>query len=358
MSMKSCAVIGAGNGGQSVSCYLAMKGCKVRIFDVCESTIDALNKKGFIEVEGAVEGKAKVDLATTDIEKAVEGAEVIFIILPSIYHKSMAEKMAPYLKDGQIIIQNPNATLGPVEFKKTLDDCNCKSDVVVAAACNLIFACRLIEPGKVHIYGKKDYLSAAAYPSSKNEYVKEKIGEYFPEYEFVEDVIHVGLDNMNAFLHPGPTLLNTSRIEAGEPFQYYCDGMTPSVARYVEKLEEERLQIAEAYDVKIHTIPKLFHMMYETKGDTIEEVVKNCTGYIGVMAQNRIDTRYVLEDIPCSLVSLQTLAKLANIEVPAINTMIDLAHLLLGDKIAEGRTVKNLGLENKTKEDFIKMCRQ
>ncbi|HSQ89566.1 NAD/NADP octopine/nopaline dehydrogenase family protein [Romboutsia sp.] len=357
MKMKNCAIIGAGNGGQSVACYLAIKGCNVRIFDISKETINALNQKGFLELEGVIEGKATIEMATTDISKAIENAEVIFVILPSIFHKSIAEKMAHYLKDGQIVVLNPNATLGPVEFKKTLDDYGCEADYVIAAVCNLIFACRLVEPGKIHIYGKKKYLSVAAYPSSENSIVEEKIGEYFPEYKFVKDIVHVGLDNMNAFVHPAPTILNTGRIESGVPFQYYCDGMTPYVAHYVEQLEKERLAIAKAYDVQIQTIPQLYHMMYETKGDTIEEVVRNCTGYFGVMAADSVDTRYVLEDVPCSLVALQTLANLAGIEAPAINTMIKLSQLLFEDKISEGRTIKNLGLENKTKEEFIKMCR-
>lgn len=357
MKMKDCAVIGAGNGGQAVACYLALMGCDVRLFDVNAETVEAINRKGFLELEGAIKGKAPVKLVTTDISKALADTEVIFVVLPSIFHKSIAETMAPYLTDGQIVVLNPNATLGPVEFKKTLDDCGCRADYLIAAVCNLIFACRLIEHGKIHIYGKKKYLSAAAYPSSKNHIVEEKIGKYFPEYKFVKDIIHVGLDNMNAFVHPGPTILNTGRIESGIPFQYYCDGVTPVVAHYIEQLEKDRLAIAKAYDVQIEPIPELYHMMYETKGSTIEEVIRNCTGYFGVMSPTSVNTRYIQEDIPCSLVALQSLAELAGIKVPAIDAMIELAHLLFEDELSEGRTVKNLGLDQKTKEEFIAMCR-
>ena len=57
-------------------------------------------------------------MASTDIEKVMEGTEIILIVLPSLYHKDMAKKMSPYLKDGQYVVLNPNASLGTVEFRK------------------------------------------------------------------------------------------------------------------------------------------------------------------------------------------------------------------------------------------------
>ena len=41
-----------------------------------------------------------------------------------------------------------------------------------------------------------------------------------------------GLNNMGAIFHPALTLLNAARIEStGGEFQFYIDGVSPSVAR-------------------------------------------------------------------------------------------------------------------------------
>jgi len=96
--------------------------------------------------------------------------------------------------------------------------------------------------------------------------------------------------------------------------------------------------------------------MYEVEGDTIYDVLRNNSGYKGLMGQNTLNSRYLREDVPYSLVAFQTLAKIAGIEIPTIDAVVTIARNLLKD-LDEGRTTKNLGLENVTKEEFIQMCR-
>ena len=68
------AVIGAGNGGQSISGYLSMQGYEVSLYDIDEQRIKALQEKGGIQLEGRIEGFGKVACITTDIAEAVRGA--------------------------------------------------------------------------------------------------------------------------------------------------------------------------------------------------------------------------------------------------------------------------------------------
>ena len=141
---KSFAIIGAGNGGQAFAAYLSLKGYPVKIYDVSQKTIDILQEKGGVLLEGNsdVVGFGKITLASTNLKEVIHGADIVMVVLPSIYHKDMAKKMAPYLKDGQIVVLNPNASLGPVEFKNTLKECGCTADVILAGTSTLLFACR------------------------------------------------------------------------------------------------------------------------------------------------------------------------------------------------------------------------
>ncbi len=351
------AIIGAGNGGQAFAGYLSLHGHEVKIFDVVQKTVDILNEKGGVLLEGNsdVTGFGKIALASTDIGEVMEGAKIILVVLPSLYHKDMAKKMMPHLKDGQCVVLNPNASLGTVEFKKQLDDLGCTANIMLACTATLLFACRAVEVGHVVVAGQKTSFTASTYPSSRNQEAKELFADVLPQFEFCEDIIRVSLDNLNAFMHPGPTILNTGRIESKTPFEYYLD-MTPSQAKFVEALDKERMAIAKAFEVNCRTLKEEYLDIYETHGDTFHEVIINCEGYHGIKGQTTLRTGYVMEDIPCSLVAIQTMGKIAGVPTPCTDAMIVIARALIDD-MEEGRTLKNLGLDNVSKEEFIAMCR-
>lgn len=358
MTNKPIAIIGAGNGGQAFAAWLSLKGFETRIFDVVPETVDELNSKGGIYLEGNsdVTGFGKIQFASTDMGKVMKDCELVMVVLPSIYHKSISTEMAKHLVDGQYVLLNPNASLGAVEFKKTLDDCCCAAKILLGAAATLLFACRAVEPGRVVVSGQKETLTATAFPSCNNNTLQEKIGDIFPAYRFNADIIRVSLDNLNAFVHPAPTLLNTGRIESGIDFEYYLD-FTPSQGKFVEALDKERCAIAAAYGIKIPTIVEEYLEQYETKGNSVYEVMINCKGYHGIKGQKTLRTRYLLEDIPYSLEAIRAMAAIAGIPTPCCDAVVTIARAILGDELAEGRTAKNLGIEGMSKEEFLKLCR-
>ena len=362
--IKNIAIIGGGNGGQAFAGYLSMSGYNVRLFDVVQATVDKINAKGGVELTGNPEvipakclGFGKIDFASTDMAKVVEGADFIMVILPSIYHESIAKQLAPLLKDGMTVLLNPNASLGAVHFRKILNDCGCKADILLGACSTLLFACRAVEPGHVALSGYKATLTATALPSSRNAEMEEKIGYIFPEYKFQgHDIIEVSLDNINAFVHPGPTLLNLGSIERGETFRYYLD-FTPGQGAFCDAIDKERVAIAKAYGIDLPTIVEEYHEQYNSKGDNVYEVMTTCPGYEGIMGPKSIHgLRYLEEDIPFSLEAICAMADIAGVPTPICHAVIAIGRGIRPD-LAEGRTAKNLGIEGMTKEEFEKLCR-
>lgn len=352
------AIVGAGNGGQAFAGYLSLMGERIKIFDVIPATVEKLNEVGGVLMEGnsKLTGFGKIEKATTSMQEVIEGAKLILIVLPSLYHADMARQMAPYLKDGQVIILNPHASMGPVEFRKVLDDCNVTADVTIGCSSTLLFACRAVEIGHVVVAGQKKHLIMSAYPSSRNNVLKEMFKDLIPEFEVVDDVIRASLDNINAFVHPAPTILNTGRIESKTPFEYYLD-ITPAQGRYVDALDKERMALAKAYGLdKIKPLVEEYKVMYRTHGSNMYEILSQNEDLRGIKGQTSLETRYLMEDVPCSLVALQSLGKIAGVPTPCIDAMITVGRTLVPQMI-EGRTVKNLGLEGVSKEEFIKMCR-
>ena len=355
---KPIAIIGAGNGGQAFAAYLSLHGHPVKIFDVVQSTVDELTRLGGVELTGNADitGFGKIELASTDIGAVMEGAEIILVVLPSIYHRSMAKAMAPHLKDGQIVILNPNASLGTVEFRKELDDCGVTANIILGCTATLLFACRADRIGHVIVSGQKTGFTASTYPASYNAYAAEKLRNVLPQFEFCEDIIRVSLDNLNCFMHPAPTLLNTGRIESGVDFEYYL-GMTPSQGAVVDALDRERMAIAEAFGVHCRTLVDEYINICGTHGTNVYEVCTNAKHYYaGIKGQKTLRTRYILEDIPCSLVAFQSMGKLAGVPTPTADALVALARVMVPE-VEEGRTLKNLGLEGVTKEAFLKLCR-
>lgn len=347
------AIIGGGNGGQSMAAHLGVQGKSVKIFDVMQETVDAINEKGGIDVEGAVNGFGKVELASTDIGEVIKGTDIVVVVLPSLYHESIARKCAPYLEDGQVVVIHPSSTFAALEFKKVLEEENCTKDVIIGETCTLLYACRLNKPASTHIFGIKNMVTVAAIPASKNDILLERLNSAFPQFKAAKNVLQTSLENINAMMHPGPTILNTSKIENEEDFMYYLDGITPSIGKYVQAMDKERRAIGKALNLDLPSIDDLYREMYDAKGETLSELVKSVKAYNGVKGQKTLRTRYVLEDIPNSLQPMSSIGKMLGINTKNIDCIINLAKVMLEGEFIEGRTVESVGIDGLTREELL-----
>jgi len=350
----SWTVIGGGNGGQSLAGHLAIQGLPVSLYDIFPETIDAINALGGIHVNGAVEGFGPLQCATTQIDRALENADVVMIVAPAIAHHSIACDCAPYLKDGQTVFLHPGSTGGALEFRRVLETEGCTASVTIAESNSLLYACRCLEPGRASIFGIKKELTVASLPTVKTGQVMDKLTPVFPWMKPGKNVLETSLSNPNAIMHPTPTLLNTSLIESDREWLYYWDGITPSIGAFVESLDRERIALAKAFGLDLPSIRTWYKIAYGVDGDSLSEVVKANAAYAGVKGQTQLNTRYLLEDIPMGLVPMVSLGKALGIEVVRMENVIRLAEFLLEkDLHAVGRTVETLGLDGKSVKEIL-----
>jgi len=347
-------IIGGGNGGQSVAGHLGYKGLKVRVYDIDEETVEIINEqKGIHLVDGVLNGFGAVEFATTNLEKAVHASDVVMVVVPALVHKAIAKDLASVLEDGQIVFIHPGATCGALEFKNVLDEMNCEADIIISEAMSLIYACRSPKKGTASIKGIKNKLMAAALPANKTEEVVKILNIAYPEIYAGKNVLETSLENLNAVMHPGPTLLNTSLIESNRKWKYYYDGITPSIGEYLVALDQERKAIGKAFGFELTDITKWYEVLYDATGSNLSEVVKNNKAYADIDGQKSLQTRYLLEDIPMGLVPLACLGRLAGESIEHIDILIKLGELLLNkDFSKEGRNLENLGLENMCIEEI------
>lgn len=347
------AIIGGGNGGQSMAGHLALLGYPVRLYDIFQQTVDAINAQGGIHVDGVVEGFGPLEFATTDLGKALNGADVLVVVAPAVSHRVIAENCLTHLADGQIMILHPGATCGAFEFKKVLDDGGCKANIPIAETNSLIYACRSPKPGYASILGIKQDLLLATLPANVNPRVLEIVQEAFPQVAGAKNVLQTSLENANAIVHPAPSILNTSLIESKHDWLYYWDGITPTIGRFVEELDQERLAIGKEFGLELGSILDFYRMAYQVDANNLSEAVRKNQAYEKIQGQKDLRTRYLQEDIPTGLIPMIELGKMHGVDVSRMETIVKLGEFLLGENyFANGRTLENLGLAGMSSEEL------
>lgn len=347
-------VIGAGNGGQAIAGYLAYLGYKISLYDIDIPKINELKQFGGIQLSGRINSFGKIDCITTDIEEAIHGAEIIMVTTVANAHHAVAQSMAAYIEDGQVIILNPGRTCGALVFKQTLEKCGCSKRYYLGEAQTLVYACRIIQNGKINVIGVKDEVLLAGLPTSDTDYILSKVNTFYPCFKKANNVLQTSLENIGAMFHPCVCLFNAATIERQDEFGFYRD-MTAQVGQFIEKFDQERLAVGKAYGIDLIDVKKWIKVAYRgTPGETLCELMKNNPAYYDIKGPGTIFTRQLTEDIPTGVLPIMELGKVAGVEVPLLESMIYMIETLLNmDLHTNGRSLKNLGLEGKTKEEIL-----
>ena len=371
MEKDLVAVLGGGNGGHAVAANLALNGYKVNFFELPQfaESFERVLRTREIRIEGiSIDGTAKLNLATTDIQQAIKDAEVIFVITPAFGHKAMAEFCAPFVQECQIIVLMPGSG-GSLEFVKIFKQKKVKREIVFAESCTLPYGTRLKGPGHVSVLIHAVVLPTGVLPSRKTKEVITKLKQYYPTILPAKDVLEAAINNPNPIVHPVATLLSATRIEHSKgEFYLYAEGMTPSVARSFESLNEERLSLCKAMGYKLYHWDNLDFRNYNL-GETEEECryrILNTSmdaafGKDGIYAgikmkgPEHLKDRFITEDVPYGMVLLSTLGNLLGVPTPTHDAVIQLTSVInRTDYWKTGRGIKELGLSKLDKRSLKK----
>ncbi len=355
--------MGAGHGGKAMAGHLALMGLDIALWNRTFDHISLIKKRGGIDLDyeaGKLHGLGKLALVTSDLAEAVPFAKVIMIVLPSSAHAEVAKNMAPYLTDGQMIILHPGRTLGALEFRLALEQNGCTADVTIAEAETFIYASRADGPAQARIFRIKEAVPLAALPAIRTNQVLEMIQHVYPQFIDGIDVLHTGLNNMGAIFHPALTLLNAGWIEHTHgDYQFYIDGVTPSVARVLEVLDRERVTVASAVGIRARTSLEWLKLAYDTSGEDLHEAIHNQPGYYGIKAPPTLNHRYIFEDVPMSLVPIASLGMRYGVSVRGMESIIRLGSIIhRTDYWRRGRTVERLGLEQWSVSELTRFVKE
>ena len=102
--MAKVSVIGAGSWGTALASLLCQNGHEVTLWSIVEAEVEMLReKREHVDKLPGVKLSESMEI-TTDLQKAVRGAELMVLAVPSPFTRSTAQKMAPLVEKGQLIV--------------------------------------------------------------------------------------------------------------------------------------------------------------------------------------------------------------------------------------------------------------
>jgi opine dehydrogenase len=357
--LKSVAVLGAGNGGCSAAADLTLRGFHVNLYDFKDKRLRPVWEKGGIELLGvAGEGFAEMK-ATANIGEAVEDADLIMIVFPAPAHRIFAEKLAPHIRDGQMIVLNPGSTGGALCFAEALKELGVMKRVTLCETNTLTYVCRLIEPGKAKVFHVSKDVLFASFPGANVDAAHEGFKELYPSATKAENVLETSIFNPNAIVHPPMMILNSGWIEdTGGDFKFYYEGSNPKVANVIQKVDEERMRLAEVLNIRTPSFIEFFYKAGYTSKRALKEksmyyALRDSEVNRDIRAPSKLQHRFMEEDVEFGLVPFSSLGREYGAATPTIDSLICLASTINHtDYWKKGATVNKMGVAGLSLEEL------
>jgi len=357
--VRKVAVLGAGHGGCAAAAVLSLRGYEVRLHSRSEQRLKPLRQG--ITVRHAYEGVASPALLTANLNEAVQGTDLVILVVPSIAHEGYAKALAPILSPDQLVYLNPGHTGGGLHFTAELKKAGGPT-VRLCESTTLTFICRMEGPATVGIYRETARLRFAALPSALTSEMLSLLQPLFPNLAAAANVLETGLMNINAVIHPPGVLMNAGWTEfTGGDFLFYKEAITPSIARVIEAVDAERRAICRPFGLSVPAFIDYFHDAgLTTREARLSRSVYRAMQESGpnqtIKAPPSLNHRYVHEDIGYGLVPMTEFGRLAGVPTPVMDGLVTLASTAMGtDYRKTGLTLGRMGLTGMSVQGILSM---
>lgn len=361
MKVKKVAILGAGNGGITAAADLKQKGFDVSLFEMPEFALnlEEIKRKGGILLEEPNgESFQEVQEVTTNIEEAINGAQIIMLIVPGFAIETFAELLAPVVSENQIILLNGAAAMGCVRFINKAKELGIHKPFKIAETNSLTYGTRAFpDEARVELSLRVKKIFLAAYPKQLTEEICTVCSQIYDCFVPAENIWHTTLENGNPEVHPGPCLLNAGRIDfSNGEFWLYREGITKHTVKVLRAIEAERIQIGKAFGFSLENAvqSRARRGYFSNEKDDLQTLFNTSEVFTQIKGPTSITSRYFTEDISNGLVLWSNLGKVAGIPTPNIDAVIVLGGSLLDtDFFKEGLTLEKLGLDQLSVQQLI-----
>jgi opine dehydrogenase len=347
--VASLTILGGGNTAFSVAANLTHLGHRITLWEIpsFEHTLNPVRDSNVIHLVGVAEqGPAKIYRLTTDIAEALDANDFVLVIVPSYAHEPFLDACAPHLTADHTVVLVPG-NLGSLAWSHRLREIGAAVPTL-AEVDTAPYVCRKTQPDTATIWGVVTGLSLGVLPSTRTDQVKSSLDALFPGVIACPDVMVCGLNAMNPVVHPAGILMNAGRVEysRGE-FYFYEEGVTPTVAKVIMKVDEERRAVGSAFGYELQPANEAYHTAgFSPKGD-MWEVINGSRMLTALKAPGSLDNRWLTEDIPFGLASWSSVGSQYGVATPTIDALVDIGSVVMGfDGWTAGRDVGKLGIKD------------
>ena len=328
-------------------------------FEARRDVIAAVGQAGGVRAIGEMEGFAPLAYAGHDIDRVVDGADLVIVVATANRTRAFGENCRGRLAPGQMVIVSPGSCMGALEFKQAAGFGLKEEGVIAAETSTLPYSARMDAPGTVNIRLKvKRGNFLAAVPARNTARVLELIADVYPEMDRGENVLRTTLENPNPAIHPAITIANATRIERENgAMLLFEEGATEAVGRMIEAVDSERVALGKALGLTILRDPEVGREQGWMSEPTYYPGYMISPIYQGIKAPASLDYRYFNEDAGYGLVFLQDLGKQVGVETPTIDAILQISSIMTGrDYAAEAkRTMHSLGLAGCSAQELTEL---
>lgn len=340
-------VIGCGNAGLIHAAKLIESGQEVGLLKTSSNYNDdffnVILKEGGYNVKDETNGGnrffVKPFFITRDVKKAIEFGDVLMVMTTTLQHEFVARLIAPYVRDGQIIILVPGY-MGSLIFKRFID-----KDITYSEWETTAFNGRIVDSMYVRItfYNPRNAISAL--PSNRVRQVVDVMSKCFANTKYTrKHILESALHNPNMIVHPIGLIFSASRIEYSHgEFWMYKEAFTDSVINVIKAFDIQKNKILNAFGCDSLDYFEAAKWRNEANQNIDAMTVFRSFAESSNKGPSFINHRYLNEDVPMGLGLFVSLGKIVGVDTSIQEAIMALASALLNKNLmTNARTIQYL----------------
>lgn len=205
---------------------------------------------------------------------------------------------------------------------------------------------RRVDDETMRLSHRKQNLPVAGVTDAETQAAAAVFSRFVPDL-VPSDLVTTSLSNINTVGHPAISITNATRMENGETYALWGGGFSGAVARLMTAIDEERLAIVRALGGEETPLLEWMHRFYGHDGfaaPTLEEGLRTFPPYREYSGPDRLDDRFLTDDVPFGLAAFERLAEELGLPHPVLTAVRSTSEVLLG---------RDLGVEEAVVTSFL-----
>ena len=340
-------VIGSGNSGLIHAAKLYEKSQQVAILKTSNfgnvAFFDKLVKEGKYDVVDETNGgnhfTVYPEFVTRDVKRAVEFADILFVMTTTNRHEAIAQMIAPYVRDGQMIVLVPGY-MGSLIFKQYI-----KKQIIYSEWETTAYNGRIMNSEFVRItfYNPRNAISVI--PQAEKQHVLDVLSPLFDNTRyFRRNILESAFHNPNMIVHPIGIMFSASRIEYSKgEFWMYKEGYTESVLNVIAAFDKSKNEILQKFGCE--PLGYFEAAKWRNEEDLSVSAMQSFWDFAECSNKGpaKVDCRYISEDVPMGLGMFVSIGKVLGVDVSVQESIMTLAGALTcKDFTQNARTIQYL----------------